>query len=55
MHGHMVERGVIKHQHEVAVLPPAEINAAITEIRELVAEKKGTTIDVEPKLLEAAE
>ena len=49
MHGHMVERGVIKHQQDVTVLPAAEINAAITEIRKLVAEKKVKMIDVEPK------
>jgi len=56
MHGHMVERGVIKHQHEVSVLPPTEINAAIAEIRKLVAEKKAKTIDVSSvELLEAAE
>jgi len=55
MHGHMIERGLIKHQHEISVLPPDEINSAIGEIRELIAEKKSKTIDVEPKLLEAAE
>ena len=62
MHGHMVERGVIKHQHEVSILAPDEINSAIGEIRELIAEKKveqgsanAKTIDVEPKLLEVTE
>ena len=52
MHGHMVERGVIKHQHE-NVVPVAEINSAIGEIRNLIAEKKAKTIDLKPEVIQA--